>query len=317
MSPDPKQHFGAISGLTLATPDGQLIFNCVVCQRQIPDGEGALMAQAGEPWQARCFIHEPPPDVDGQRPCQVPVEELRTAEQVLIQMAGWVEMPWRTPNFGPLIFALSRALRNANLQRLSDLERLSKDEEDEILSSAEAAAQRILDAGVEHLWPPMEEDRYRALVDGMRVHGYLEDLPPIFVDEDGRTLDGFQRQRAASELGITPPIEVITGSALEKLSVVIMVNANRRYAGKRAVQNLYAELARRGVIWEQVSWSLDIMKGSQELADLRRDFTPTSVLINIRPEVWEACEAKARDWGKTMGDVVGEVLTEWVHEVTT
>jgi hypothetical protein len=58
----------------------------------------------------------------------MPVEELRTAEAVLIAMAGWVETPWRTPNWGPLVFALSRVLRNAYLMRLSDLERFKEEE---------------------------------------------------------------------------------------------------------------------------------------------------------------------------------------------
>jgi hypothetical protein len=46
---------------------------------------------------------------------------MRTTEQVLIQMAGWVEVSW-TPDFTALVVALARALRNAYLKRLSDLE---------------------------------------------------------------------------------------------------------------------------------------------------------------------------------------------------
>jgi hypothetical protein len=141
----------------------------------------------------------------------------------------------------------------------------------DVLQRGEAAAQRRLDAGLEDLWAPMGDDQYRALVEGMRTHGYLKALP-IMIDEDGRILDGFHRQRAALEAGVEPETKVVPGSPLQKLMAVVMANANRRHDPK-AVKTLVADLARDGVKWEQVTNSVGTMFDTKELKELRREYT--------------------------------------------
>jgi hypothetical protein len=129
------QQLGHFTGLSVVV-EGKLGWACVVCQRLLYDGEGALMAQSGQPWRVYCFTHQPA-DADGEQLWQIGVENVRSAEALLIEMAAWIELLW-TPNFGPLIFALGRCLRNDYLERLSEQDQnvtTSGDVEPEVISS--------------------------------------------------------------------------------------------------------------------------------------------------------------------------------------
>lgn len=141
----------------------------------------------------------------------------------------------------------------------------------DVLQRDEAAAQRILDGGLEHLIAPMPDDRYRALVDGMRTHGYLAAYPILIDADTGEILDGHHRKRAALEVGVEPTTKIFKGSPLQKLMAVVMGNANRRH-DPRAIRELSNELARQGIKWDQIVPALDTMEGSAELRDLRREY---------------------------------------------
>lgn len=60
------------------------------------------------------------------------------------------------------------------------------------------------------LFPMMTDDEYTELVESIRTHGQRE---PVWVDEQGRILDGRNRARACDQLGIPYNWRIYTGSA--------------------------------------------------------------------------------------------------------
>ena len=62
-----------------------------------------------------------------------------------------------------------------------------------------------LDAELEALFPPIDEDTYEKLKEDIARNGIIY---PIVVAEDGTIVSGYNRYKIARELGIEPPIEV-------------------------------------------------------------------------------------------------------------
>ena len=82
------------------------------------------------------------------------------------------------------------------------------------------------------LFPLMEGESFRALVEDIRAHGQLE---PIWLHSDGRIIDGRNRHQACRELGISPKTRVWRGSG-SLVEFVVSVNLQRRHltASQRA-----------------------------------------------------------------------------------
>ena len=75
--------------------------------------------------------------------------------------------------------------------------------------------------------PALPPDEYVALKDSIHRHGVRV---PIIVDQHGKSIDGWHRDRACQELGIYCPREVRHfNSDAERLQIAIALNANRRH----------------------------------------------------------------------------------------
>jgi N6-adenosine-specific RNA methylase IME4/ParB-like chromosome segregation protein Spo0J len=92
---------------------------------------------------------------------------------------------------------------------------------------------------VAEMFPLIEGDEYAALVEDIRKHGVRE---PIWLHPDGSIIDGRNRHRACTELGITPPTRKWdgTGSLVE---FVLSLNLHRRHltSSQRAILALSVE----------------------------------------------------------------------------
>ncbi len=73
------------------------------------------------------------------------------------------------------------------------------------------------------IWPPMDEDEYRGLVEDVRVHGVRDPITRY----DGQILDGRNRYRAAREAGRDAPI-VDLPEGVDPVAFVIAKNGHRR-----------------------------------------------------------------------------------------
>ena len=73
------------------------------------------------------------------------------------------------------------------------------------------------------IFPDMQPAEYTALCNSIREHGQVH---PIIVFQ-GQVLDGWQRYRALSELGIDPRIEPFFGDETDAFAYVVAVNVCR------------------------------------------------------------------------------------------
>lgn len=88
------------------------------------------------------------------------------------------------------------------------------------------------------VFPMMSEDEYRGLVEDIRANGLLE---PIWVNADGRLLDGRNRLKACLELGVTPRVQTYSGDS--PVAFVVGLNIHRRHltTGQRAAAGVKLE----------------------------------------------------------------------------
>lgn len=79
-----------------------------------------------------------------------------------------------------------------------------------------------------NLLPDLEPEEYEALKASIAEHGFWS-ANAVVVDENGDILDGFNRARACTELGIQYPKVVLTGlSRWEKINYAVKANVTRR-----------------------------------------------------------------------------------------
>jgi len=90
-----------------------------------------------------------------------------------------------------------------------------------------------------HLFPPMSEDEYAALVVDVQAHGVRN---PIVVTPDGYLIDGRHRQRACADLGIDTPVAVWDGVG-DLLDYVLSTNLQRRHLSPTQKAELAVDLS--------------------------------------------------------------------------
>lgn len=99
--------------------------------------------------------------------------------------------------------------------------------------------------------PPITHEEYEQLREDIRLHGVLV---PIFVDEQGRVIDGNNRLRAAQEVGRDCPVVVLTGlSEEDKLEVQLRANVMRRHLKTEEKKQIAIELRKRGWTLERIA----------------------------------------------------------------
>lgn len=87
--------------------------------------------------------------------------------------------------------------------------------------------------------PPLASDEYQELYEDIKQNGVLV---PILEDEDGVIIDGHHRARIASEIGVTCPVEIISGkSEAEKRGMAFALNLKRRHLNREQRRALIAE----------------------------------------------------------------------------
>jgi ParB-like chromosome segregation protein Spo0J len=126
---------------------------------------------------------------------------------------------------------LSNFLENGNSEPWNPLApRTEKDPSD--LTAHEAS----------NIFPMLEGEEYEQLKTDIREHGQLE---PIWVDSDGKILDGRNRYRALRELHLDPKCQTWSGNG-SPLDFVLSVNLHRRQPTTIPVSARESTLPRRG-----------------------------------------------------------------------
>lgn len=102
--------------------------------------------------------------------------------------------------------------------------------------------------------------QYEALKRDIEVRGVIL---PILVDENGRTIDGHQRRRAAAEVGVECPIVQVSGlTEDEKIGLAFTLNLFRRHLSSMERSQAIGELARRGLSTRRMSDLLGLSKSA-------------------------------------------------------
>lgn len=102
--------------------------------------------------------------------------------------------------------------------------------------------------------------QYEALRRDIEVRGVIL---PILLDENGRTIDGHQRRRAAAELGIECPSVQVEGlTEDEKIGLAFTLNLFRRHLSGTERAMAIGELARRGLSTRRMSDLLGLSKSA-------------------------------------------------------
>lgn len=92
--------------------------------------------------------------------------------------------------------------------------------------------------------PDLTEEQYGALREDIEAHGVIV---PVVVDQHGRTLDGHNRQRIATELGIECPTEVLhVADDDAAMDLALTLNCARRHLTREQTREVIrAEIERR------------------------------------------------------------------------
>ena len=77
---------------------------------------------------------------------------------------------------------------------------------------------------IANIFPLIEGEEFKSLVDDIRQHGLRE---PIVLHNDGRILDGRNRYRACIAVGISPEIKQFNGT--DAVAFVVSLNLRRRH----------------------------------------------------------------------------------------
>jgi N6-adenosine-specific RNA methylase IME4 len=95
---------------------------------------------------------------------------------------------------------------------------------------------------VANIFPLMRVDEFQALKDDIAEHGQRE---PIWLHTDGRIIDGRNRHRACSELGVEPECQVWDGKG-SLIAFVVSLNLIRRHLDESQRAMVAAKLATMG-----------------------------------------------------------------------
>ncbi len=91
--------------------------------------------------------------------------------------------------------------------------------------------------------PPLSLEQYDALRADIAAHGIRV---PVVVDQHGRVIDGHNRRRIATELGIHVPVEIITIASDEAAyDTALSLNCARRHLTREQVRALIGTEIRR------------------------------------------------------------------------
>jgi ParB-like chromosome segregation protein Spo0J len=90
------------------------------------------------------------------------------------------------------------------------------------------------------IFPLMSGQEYDALVEDVRQNGIRE---PIWLDRDGRIIDGRNRWRACLDLGLDCPANTYVGSDDDLLALVVSMNLHRRHLNESQRAMVAANLA--------------------------------------------------------------------------
>jgi ParB-like chromosome segregation protein Spo0J len=127
--------------------------------------------------------------------------------------------------------------------------------------------------------PDLSNEQFEALKNDIAVRGILV---PIEVDEVGTVLDGFERERAAKELGIkSVPFIVRAGLTEEqKIDHILRMNFARRHLSKSEKKKVALQLRTRG--WPQGRIASDLAVSQKTISNwLDQEFSKISELTSV------------------------------------
>lgn len=131
--------------------------------------------------------------------------------------------------------------------------------------------------------------QFQGLVDDISKRGVLL---PIIVDENGQTIDGHQRRRAAAEAGVECPQVVVEGlTDSEKETLALVVNLYRRHLSGVERSKAIQQLVNLGMSTRRMADVLGVSKSTVH-NDLRE--LSNSGQLEDRPERVESADGKSR-----------------------
>jgi len=125
---------------------------------------------------------------------------------------------------------------------------------------------------VANIFPLMQGEEFEALKNDIAEHGQRE---PIWLDMEGRIIDGRNRHRACCELGIAPKLRTHEGNHL--LQFVISLNLHRRHLSESQRGMVAAKLATmsKGDNRFTIDRSIDLSIGQSDAAAMLNVSVPT------------------------------------------
>lgn len=131
--------------------------------------------------------------------------------------------------------------------------------------------------------------QFSALVDDISKRGVLL---PIIVDENGKTIDGHQRRRAAAEAGVECPQIVVEGlDEKEKETLALVLNLYRRHLSGVERTKAIQQLVNLGMSTRRMADVLGLSKST-----VHREVEELSQMgqLDERPERTEGADGKSR-----------------------
>lgn len=151
-------------------------------------------------------------------------------------------------------------------------------------------------------FPELSRDRLDLIVDSMRRRGY-DHAEPIMLYE-GRILDGWNRQRAASIAGVTPLYDNFEGTIEQAVDFSLDKNTARRHLTRG--QEVYALLT--------VNQQLPPDRYLSDQAILKRTGASASMLAKAK-QTWLVAPERAAAVGRGEASVETVEREEGVHDV--
>lgn len=133
-------------------------------------------------------------------------------------------------------------------------------------------------------YPPMEAEEFAAFQADLAEHGQKN---PIWLFE-GKVLDGRNRLRACTELGIDPVFAEFTGSEAEAAAFVDSQNLHRRHLNKEWRQKLALEMRSEGRSTREIARELGCHRRTVE-----RDLTSGGGFASPEPPTRETASTEA------------------------
>ena len=138
------------------------------------------------------------------------------------------------------------------------------------------------------LFPNMTDEEFGKLVDDIRKHGLRE---PVWMDREGRVIDGKHRVMACALVGVEPTTRVFSGAPADVAAFAVSVNLTRRHLTQSQRAMVASRLAEMGHESEAQNCALTQTKAAEELAVSRRSVQAAEVVRKQGvPELVEAVE---------------------------